>query len=303
MVSAAPLATRVSMQNMEVVDEVCRSTVGCGGLGLPTITLIAVTATLALAVFATLVHVWDAELLLDEERRRLAAERDAFAAFSKQVADMEVSDASATVPASGGLVTATTASDGQLDRVRDAYRETVMAVDHFNEDYGETLEENLTAEFGESLALAVEDGDAFTPQLKAALLESSQEASRQRASFISTLDDEADALSEAAADLADIEAERASLAEPPLPSRSYETLVGDWHRVGGLRDRSRSLATERQQQLQELSASLPPGREALAEYLYEELSVAYPVLADATSLSEAIEELQSRILRSLTRRV
>ena len=61
MVSVSPLATRVSMRNMEVVDEVCRSSLGCGGVDLATIALISLTAVLALLVFAAVVHVWDAE--------------------------------------------------------------------------------------------------------------------------------------------------------------------------------------------------------------------------------------------------
>lgn len=291
------------MRNMEVVDDVCRSSLGCGGLDLATVLLISVTAVLALLMFAAVVHVWDAETLLDDELRRLAAERDAFSEFTKRVADIEAAETSAAVPASGGLVTATTVPDDRLDRVRDAYRETVMDVDHFEEDYGEPLAENLAAEFGESVAVAVVDGGRLTPQLKAALLQSSREASRQRASFISTLEAEADSLDEAANVLEEIDAERRSLAEAPLPSRSYEALVDDWNRLGELSDRCGALVAERQQRLRELSASLPPGGGELHEYLYEGLPVSHPVLADAASLSEAIEEVRGRVLRSLTRRV
>lgn len=304
MVSAYPLATRVSMRNMEVVDDVCRSSFGCGGLDLATMVLISVTAVLALLVFAAVVHVWDAETLLDDELRRLAAERDAFSEFGKRVSAIEASEASAAVPASGGLVTASsTVPDDGLDRVKDAYRDTVMDVDHFEEDYGEGLAENLSAEFGDSVAVAVVDGDRFTPQLKAALLQSSREASRQRASFISTLEAEADSLEEAAAALEEIDAERESLAEAPLPSRSYDDLVDDWRRLGRLSDRCGALVSDRQRRLKELSASLPPGRGEVQEYLYDELPVSHPVLADAASLTEAIEELRGRVLRSLTRRV
>lgn len=292
------------MRNMEVVDDVCRSSFGCGGVDLVTIALISVTAVLALLVFAAVVHVWDAETLLDDELRRLAAEREAFSEFGKRVADMEVSEASAAVPASGGLVAATTTvPDDRLDRVRDAYRETVMDVGHFEEDYGEPLAENLAAEFGDNVAVAVVDGNQFTSQLKAALLQSSREASRQRASFISTLEAEAESLEAAASTLSEVDAERGSLAEAPLPSRSYEELVDDWHRLGTLSERCRSLVSERQRRLRELSSPLPPGGGELHEYLYEELAVSHPVLADAASLSEKVEELRGRVLQSLTRRV
>lgn len=304
MVSVSPLATRVSMRNMEMVDDVCRSSFGCGGVDLATIALISVTAVLALLVFAAVVHVWDAETLLDAELRRLAAERDAFSEFGRRVADIEAAETSAAVQTTGGLVTATaTVTEDRLDHVQDAYRETVMDVEHFEEDYGEPLAENLAAEFGDGLAVAVVDGGQFTPQLKSALVQSAQEASRQRASFISTLESEADSLSAAASVLEEVDAERESLAEEPMPSRSYERLVADWHRLGQLRERCGSLVSDRQRRLGELSASLPPGSGELQEYLYDGLPVSHPVLADAASLSEAVEELRGKVLRSLTRRV
>lgn len=303
MVSATPLATRVAMRNMEAVDDVCRSSFGCGGVDLATITLISLTAVLALLVITTIVHVWDAETLLDEEMRRLAAERRAFSEFSKRVADIEVAETTATAPASGGLITTTTNPDNRLNRVREAYRETVMDVPHFEEDYGESLGENLAVEFGDGLAVAVVDGSQFTPQLKAALVQSSHEASQRRASFISTLKAEADALEESVSALKELDTERELLAESPLPSRSYEELVGDWHHLDRLSDRCDGLISERQRQLGELSASLPAGSGEIHEYLYDELPVSHPVLADAASLFEAIKELQGEVLRSITRRV
>ena len=304
MVSAYPLATRVAMRNMEMVDDVCRSALGCGGVDTATIALITATAVLAVLLFAAVVHVWDAEVLVDEEMKRLAAERDAFSEFAKRVSDIEAPETTAAVPASGGLVTATsTVPDDRLDRVEEAYRQTVMAVDHFDADYGEPMAENLAAEFGDSVAIAVVEGGQFSQQLKAALLTGSREASRQRESFLSTLEAEAESLGQAASTLAVIDAERESLAETPLPSRSYEQLVDDWHRLGELSERCRTLLSDRQERLRGLSSSLPPGELDLQAYLYEDLPVSYPVLADATSLSAAIDELRGRVLRSVTRRV
>ena len=304
MVSAYPLATRVSMRNMEVVDDVCRSALGCGGVDTATIALITATAVLAVLVFAAVVHVWDAEVLLDEEMKRLAAERDAFSEFAKRVSDIEASEMTTAVPASGGLVTATsTVPDDRLGRVEEAYRQTVMGVDHFDADYGEPLAENLAAEFGDSVALAVVDGGRFTQQLKAALIQGSREATRQRESFLSTLETEAESLEQAASTLAVIDDERESLAETPLTSLSYEQLVEDWNRLGELSDRCRALLSDRQERLRRLSSSMPPGEQDLHSYLYDELPVSHPVLADAVSLSDAIDELRGRVLRSLTRRV
>lgn len=304
MVSAHPLATRVSVRNMEMVDDVCRSAFGCGGVDTATIALISVTAVLAVLAFAAIVHVWDAEALLDEEMRRLAAERDAFDEFAKRVSDIEVAETSTAVPASGGLMAATTTvTDDRLDRVAGAYQDTVMDVEHFDADYGEPMAENLAAEFGDGIAVAVLEGGQFTSQLKAALLRSSREASRQRGAFLSTLEAEAESLADASTVLSEVDAERESLADAPLTTRSYEALVDDWRRLGELSERCGELAAERQERLRGLSSSMPPGGADLHEYLYEELPVSHPVLADAASLSAAVEDLRGQVLQSLTRRV
>lgn len=305
MVAAAPLATRVSMRNMEVVDDVCRSALGCGGADLATIALVAVAVVLALVVFAVAVHVREATSLLTEECERLRAERDAFEAFTRRVATLETSEASAAVPATGGITTTATAlPDDGLEEVREAYRETVMAVPHYEADYGEPLVDSVAAEFGEDVAVAVVDGGRLTPQLKSALLEGSREAQRSRTALRSSLEAEAESLERSAAELAEVDAEREAIADrAPLPERSFEALEADWRRLGELADRCRGVVAERQATLRDRSPTTPPTVPDLQAYLYDDLSVDYPVLADASALVEAVESARSRLLRSLTRRV
>lgn len=304
MVSAAPLATRVSVRNMEVVDDVCRSAFGCGGIDVTTIALLLLTGVLALLVLAAIVHVHEATSLVEEERARLAAERDAFDAFSRRLASVEVSEVTTTVAASGGLAVETsTMPDDRLARVKDAYRDTVMSVPHYEEDYGESLAENLAAEFGDGLAFAVVDGRQLTPPLKSALLAASDEASRERTAFLSTLEAEAEALAEAATAIGKIDDEVESIADAPPTERSYEELVAEWTRLGALGDRCRELLRSRQEEIRSTSTATKPDGLELHDYLYDELPVSHPVLADLASLADAIGSLRSQLLRSLTRRV
>lgn len=304
MVSPVPLSTRVSVRNMEVVDDVCRSAFGCGGLDQTAIALLILTALLAVLVLAAVVHLSDAVSIVDEERARLAAERDAFDAFARRIAAIEASEARAVVPASGGIAAATSVrGDDGLDDVQSAYRDTVMDVEHYEADYGEPLAANMAAEFGDGLAFAVVDGEQLTPQLKSALLSASREASRNRDAFLSTLESEAEALDEATAILQAVDDERAGVADAPLTDRSYEALVDDWRRLGELADRCRAVASDRQEQLRSLSRASAAPDVDLHDYLYEELPVSHPVLADAASLVESIEEARSRFLQSLSRRV
>lgn len=304
MVSLAPLSTRVSVRNMEVVDDVCRSAFGCGGLDQTTIALLILTAFLAVLVLAAIVHMSEAASIVDEERVRLAAERDAFDAFSRRVAAIEVPETTAAVPASGGIATATsTGSDRGLDAVQAAYRDTVMGVEHYDADYGEPLAANFGAELGDGLALAVVDGQRLTPQLKSALLSASREASRNREAFLSTLEAEAEALDDAAATLRGVDEERERIAAAPFTDRSYEALVDDWRRLGELADRCRAVASDRQASLRSHVRPRGPPDVDFQDYLYGELPVSHPVLADAASLVESLEDLRSRLIRSITRRV
>jgi hypothetical protein len=260
MVTAAPLATRVQMRNLEAVDDVCRSAFGCGGLGLETVTLAAVTVVLALVVVAVAVHVREATAAGDEERERLGIERDAFARFARQVADIEVPETSATVSTTGGIATAvTTAPDDRLRRVQEAYRETVMAVAHFESDYGEPLGDNMAAEFGEDVAVAVVDGGRLTPQLKSALVQGSREAQRSRANLLSTLEAEAESLDRARTAIEEVDGEREAIAgRTSFADRSFEALEDDWERLGVLADRCRDLVAERGETLRERGPMTPP---------------------------------------------
>lgn len=304
MVSASPLATRVSVRNMEVVDDVCQSAPGCGGIDVATIALVLLTGVLALLVLAAIVHVKEATSLLDEERSRILDERDAFDAFSRRIANLEVTEATTAVATAGGLAVETsTVSADRLGSVKEAYRDTVMSVPHYEEDYGESLAENLAVEFGDGLAYAVTDGGQLTPPLKSALLSASEESSRNRSAFLSTLEAEAEALSEAATAIEAVDSEVDSIATAPPTERSYEELVAEWNRLGTLDDRCEDLLQERQEEIQSRAKVAKAGGVELHEYLYEALPVTHPVLADLASLSETISAARSQVLQSLTRRV
>lgn len=299
-----PLATRVSMRNVRVVDDVCRSAFGCGGIHLATVAVFVVTTVLALLVIATVFHTTDAGRLLEDELERLAAERDAFSRFRSRVEQIEAREAPAAVRATGGIAAGSGGiPDDTLDRVREAYRHTVMAVDHYDVDYGEPLADNVAAEFGEDVAAAVVDGTQLTPQLKAALLRSSEEAAKRRDSLRSTLQTEATSLSEARAALRDIQTELDAVEARLDPGRSFDALAADWRELSTIADRCRGLLVDRQDTLHHLAASMPPGQPEIQAYLYADLPVDHPVLADATGLAEAVTSLRRRVLLALTRRV
>lgn len=263
------------------------------------------TGVLFLALLVALSYIREAETECQREQARVASERDAFERFAARVADLEFSTVRASANPAGVAFARADPADKQLARVEDAYRETVMSVDHFEEDYGETFQEHVQAEYGEEIATAVGNGTRLTPQLQQALVSRSREASRERTELISTLEAEAESLAGAREALTDFEAELSSMDQRPLSQRSFDELSAAWRELDGIESACETVLAERQRRFEDgivVGHKLSDGHEFNA-YLYEPLDVTYPVLADGAGLIERIRTAKRRVTASLTRRV
>jgi hypothetical protein len=89
--------------------------------------------------------------------------------------------ASTTVRTLFGTGAETTTSDSASEQIRTSYRETVMVVPHYNDEYDESLAANLNAEFGPDLATPIIENERVTPQLRNGLLTASRHAHESRA--------------------------------------------------------------------------------------------------------------------------
>lgn len=310
-----PGTISVRAGNADLVDSACHS-VACEIGGLPIRAgLVLLTVLLALAVFATLKHIRGATSVLGEERKRTAEERDALAAFQRRASTLETTQpvsagGNAMAPAGGnapipmgGTVTATRPPDGQLDRLIEAYRETVMSVGHYEEEYGEPIEVNMTAELGEEIATAVFDGAAFTPQLKRGVMQQCDEGRTRREELLGVIDREEQRLSRAGEELEEIEA--AFEAERPghLTRLSFEDLSDRWDDLGEIEGRCRDLIEESQPSSGADRWTRGSSDLSFHEYVYSSLPTAYPVLSDGTRLLDRIRDTRNSVLRALTRRV
>ncbi len=298
-----PSAGTLSYTRLESVDSVCLAPGECIQADplSPLIVLVS-TGLLTVLLAITLVKLRKAHSILEEERKRTESERDAFAAFARRIATIDTSPTPATTPSSGGVTPlAVSGTDQRLGEVRDHYRETVMAVGHYDEEYGETMKQNMTGEFGEDLAVAVCEGSMFTPQLQQALVTQSQVARDRRDRFLDRLAREADDLSTAEETADRIEATIQSLNETRLSERSYPELVDLWERLGRLRTEVETLLDDRQGELQRNGDPSDPDG-AIQPYLYRSMNVTYPILDTGTSLVEEISEARHRVLRAITSR-
>lgn len=303
-------AISVHANDVGMVDEVCQATFKCAyGDELTHLLLFLVTGLLTAFIVAAIIHLRDARSAVSEEQSRTAAEHDAFAAFSRRIASLDpVAPAiQSTTGQTGPTVTLATESqppDNTLATITEAYKETVMAVSHYEEDYDETLAENMRAEFGDEVASAIVNGSQFTPQLKEALLHGSRDAQERRRELMTGLQREHEDIKEAYQLFTDLDADLESINDQSLADRSFTDLMADWDRLGAIEERCREALTQRQQHIREWSMSGPRSNDAptLHEYLYQPLDVTYPILAEGTALVDRIQTIRSRVLIGLTRR-
>ncbi len=263
-------------------------------------------------VVAGLLFIPRARKLCAEERRRTDEEARAFDRFGRRVAKLEATAGQGPVggqrvPAAGTVAaaTASTPDDRNLRAIREAYRETVMSVDHYEEEYGETLAENLAAEFDDEVATAVADGGQLTPGLKRLVASCAFEARDRREEFGEVLTNEIEALEASEGALSAVDAELDDLDRKPLLDHSYGELEDAYDRLWELEADVESVIDDRQREIQ--SGETVGGRFtdqwAMYGYLYRPLSTLHPVLSEGTTLLERLSAARHNVLDSLTCRV
>lgn len=286
-------------------EQVCSPFGGCvPGEAVDHVLVLLWAGVVALVVLVALQHIRAARAACEEERSRARAERDAFEAFARRLAGMEASSGAVREATAGGTALAGSTEDPRLERVRDAYRETVMSVPHYGDEYAEPVATNMTAEFGEEVATATLSGPRFTPGLKGALLGETANSRDQRDELLDALDREADALDRAAAALSDVGAALEDLNRRPLSDLSFDDLSAAYDRLGSLESEAESVLADRQRALHEdFDVGTRPSRShAFHEYLYQSLPVTYPVLADATTLVDRIRRAKNSVALATTAR-
>jgi len=262
-------------------------------------------AALMLLTIVAAVRISQAQDEVASELARVRAERNAFRRFRQAVAKLTATrPQTAEISSASGVVQAEP-TDSALGRVREAYRETVMSVSHYEEDYGESLAGHLRAEFGEEIATAVVGGDQFTPQLKQALLQQSTANQVKREKLMRVLESESEELATYERRLDEIETDCREAVSRPMLQRTYEELDETWQTLEDLQAELDELLAERQSRLDRDLAVGPTGegQHAFQRYVYSELESTYPVLSSGVRLYHRIRSTKQDVSRALARRV
>lgn len=289
---------RISTEPVELgVESVCRAAacehpdvaVGLAVLGM--------TALLVVVAGAVLTRLDGAREALTREATRTRAERDAFEQFRRRIANLESSERARPTPTVGGTNVLTVpaggaAVDDGLADARRAYRETVMATAHYDEEYDETLATNVAEEFSAPVASAlVEDGGALTPSLRTTLASGARRASRERTELLSRLEAERSSIEAAESTLAPAVDASEAVVDRDLSRASYTDLVAEYERLEWHEGRVEPLLSDRQARIHDEEGD----RRHWFDYLYRSLSSPYPVLSAGAGTLSLIDDAKSAL--------
>lgn len=281
--------------------EACAGTFECAVAGALDHALLFLWFIMLLVIaLGTLQFVPRARELCAEERDRTVREYEAFGTFLDRINEVSplTPDGGQSPPASAPVLQLqTTATSDKISAVTEAYEETVMDVMHFEEDYGESLFQHMTAELGEEVALGVRNGGPFTDHLKGGIVETARTARDQRENFLGLLEGEAESLEDHARDLRRI-AERVDRTTPVLRAdQSYDELVYRRDELQDARETLEAIIDERQADRTDNRVTCMPRKTQmhLQEYLYLPMAVTYPVVAEATELLSRVNITETRI--------
>jgi len=290
----------------------CRS-LSCEVAGLVTdpgvVTALVLVGLLAFVAFA---YVRDAKSCCRRERRRVLDERDAFEEFADRISGLDPSPVNATGSTFNGPVIGTQRAesvsgpgDVRVRNVLDTYRDTVMSLPHYTEEYDESVVESLAAELGPDTTTSLASNGTLSPGLQSALVDRSRQAARARSSLADAIDTELDELTDTETTLTEIDRQRSRLNEHlEGVSRGGHTdaSIDVWERLGDLEDRCDAVAADRQASLRDPPLAIEERNDGddprFTGYLYEPMEgPRHPVLASIASLADRIREDRDRIAR------
>jgi len=232
------------------------------------------------------------------EQSRLSDEQTAFERFRARIEEIAPDQA---VPKERLIGYEQQTSARTLATVREAYAETVMSVPHYDEDYDDTYEQSIHAEFGPEIAVLLTQSNQFTPATKSTLLAGVDEAIDQRTEFKKVSQRELKSLRSAAAEVEPISNTLTSLSTTDFDSASFGALDAYLHQTDVLITDCDEIAKQRQQELAKIERSWQSAASSLdlTAYFYQSLPVTHPVLARLGDIGGTIESLRQDIKQAI----
>ena len=278
----------------------CSSSIDCASLTLlERISIVVDTGILLLLVTGLVCYVATARTRCRVETQRTRREAVAFDRFANRLQEVDPVIPRATAARAGSVLVATgghTDSNRRIHEITATFRDTIMSVPHYDEEYGESLAEHMAIEFGEDLTIAVVETRQFTPQVKQGLYRAAVAARDRRLELLSVLEAESSALQTFERELTDLTTRVEALTEPLRSDQTYDELCETYRELNECTRACEALLHTRQTQRTDgHAANLPYAIDDLQEYLYERFEVTYPVLSDGLQLYRRITTARGRL--------
>lgn len=224
-----------------------------------------------------LTHLSTAERVVTAEYVEVDTERQAFVEFEKRVASLDTTATSQSVSAQAPHVCVVKSHPRENERLRSAFREMVMSVDHYEQTYGESLIEHVAAELSPDVVAGFKRGTTtpLTEWYKTRLTSTIDDAIDRRERFLEELDAERRSLETSWATLYEIITSQQVADTPGRYRRDFETRLDE-------------LAQTRQETLQSRTPSFRTNNHELCQYLYRNYEWTYPVLTAITRFRRSV---------------
>ncbi|QFU82505.1 DUF7260 family protein [Natronorubrum aibiense] len=243
---------------------------------------------------------------LDREHTQLTAERRAFERFRSRVARLETAAPSTAAVAShtvGSPIAVrphSTPRVGGLESIVDAYRDTVMAIPHYDDVYAEPCREHMAGELGAELAAAIDGSSQVHPPIKQSVIAATDHAIDARTQLIDAIEDEHAELETATQTLATLRADLESLRAQPLAQLEFNALRLTRERLTNLRIRCDEFAAARQETIWRRRQLTIADMGVFERYCYGECDRTHPVLAALAAYGDRLERTLARVDGYLT---
>lgn len=239
-----------------------------------------------------------ANSIIAKERQIIEDEREAYQRFVSRLEKIPVPSSLSDIwetPDSPAARLTRSGTDTTRE-VREAFRETVMAVPHYEREYGESLQTHLAAEVGPELAAYATEGK-LSEHVYEGLMAGARKAIADRRQLLGQLDREHDSLREIETELNGIERDAYRLNQQLSQSRTA-TFTDIDEQLTTYERTCERLADDRQEFIHGRGSVPGISGPSLSRYLYAELETDCPALVEITDTINTLQSHRQACLQS-----
>lgn len=232
---------------------------------------------------------------LTSEFEQIELEIQAFKQFENKVSN--INPDFGTTNSISGLGHQKEVTEDRCMKVRTAYKETVMSVPHYDNEYNDTYPLSLKEEFGSDVAVALTKSMNFTSITKSALLDSIKEAINEREKLRDVVGTEKKSLTTSHDSLTDIAKNTDDISNTELNKLDFGTLDAYRKQITILFENINHIAAKRQEKIQNIQNKMSDSTTDtnIHKYFYQNLSANYPILVVIGSLGRRLNKIKENI--------